>query len=389
VIPEGTAAVVPAPPDVADRVALDLLFAAPPFTGLDHHALHILRGLGEVGWSVDVWVAGRVVPEVATEAGPHRVIPFPSPPRSLRLGWEQLAVPWRFGRHPRGYGLLHAVTGVAPLLCDIPLVVTVPDLTFRIAPQDLHPRARLYFGALVPPTIRRARRVMVSSQAVRTQVIDLFGVPPEHVTVAPLCAESFFEPPAPEVVVQTRKRFGLPERYILYVGTIDARKDLPRLRAAYDLLPPDCADVALAFAGRTAYGAERLGRLLARPGKRGHVIMLEYVPRRTLPALYAGASVFVYPSRYEGFGLPVLEAMACGAPVIVSADPALAELVAGAGQVLQTDAAAELTQAIERLLRSDSSRTLLRERARARAREYTPRRLGEATARVYAEALAA
>lgn len=370
-------------------MAIDLLFAAPPFTGLDHHALHILRGLADVGRSVDVWVAGRVAPEIASEASAHRVITFPSPPRALRLGWEQLAVPWRFGRHPHGYGLLHAITGVAPLLCDMPLVVTVPDLTFRISPQDLHPKARLYFGTLVPASIRRARRVMVSSEALRQQVIDLYGLAPEHVIVAPLCAETFFTPPAADVVVQTRKRLGLPERYILYVGTIDARKDLLRLRAAYDLLPPDCADVALAFAGRTAHGATRLLRRLARPPKRGHVILLDYVPRETLPALYAGAAVFVYPSRYEGFGLPVLEAMACGAPVIVSSDPALAELVDGAGVVLQTGTPAELTQAIERLLRSDARRAELRQQGQARAREYTPRRLGEATARAYEEAISA
>lgn len=117
--------------------------------------------------------------------------------------------------------------------------------------------------------------------------------------------------------------------------------------------------------------------------------MLDYVPRESLPALYAGASAFVYPSRYEGFGLPVLEAMACAAPVIVSSDQALTELVDGAGLVLQTGEPAELTQAIERLLRSDARRVQLGERGRARAREYTPRRLGEATARVYAEALAA
>jgi glycosyltransferase involved in cell wall biosynthesis len=382
------AVVFPEAGDAAgNRVAIDLLFAAPPFTGLDHHALHILRGLAEVGWPVDVWVASRVAPEIASEAGPHRLVTFPSPPRPLRLGWEQWVVPWRFGRRPRGYRLLHAVAGVAPVLCNVPLVLTVPDLTFRLSPQDLHPRARLYFGTLVPASIRRARRVMVSSAAVRQQVIDLYRIAPDRVVAIPLCAESFFRPPSADHVVETRKRFRLPERYLLYVGTIDSRKDLPRLRAAYDLLPPDCADVALVFAGRTAFGAERLVRQLARPPKRGHVIMLDYVPRETLPALYAGASVFVYPSRYEGFGLPVLEAMACGAPVIVSSDAALAELVGEAGVVLQTGTPGELTQAIERLLRSDASRAELRQRGQARARDYTPRRLGEATARVYQEAL--
>ena len=317
-MPKTTAVAPDAREAVANRVAIDLLFAAPPFTGLDHHALHILRGLAEVGWLVDVWVAGRVAPAIAAEASAHRLVTFPSPPRPLRQGWEQLMVPWRFGRHPRGYGLLHAVTGVAPVLCDIPLVVTVPDLTFRLSPQDLHPKARLYYGTLVPASIRRARRVMVSSEAVRRQVIDLYRIDPDRVTAIPLCAEAFFVPPPADVVVQTRKRYRLPERYILSVGTIDSRKDLTRLRTAYDLLPPDCADVALVFAGRTAYGAERLAQLLGRQPKRGHVIMMGYVPRETLPALYAGASAFVYPSRYEGFGLPVLEAMACGAPVIVS-----------------------------------------------------------------------
>ncbi len=386
-MPEATAVAPDARDAVANRVAIDLLFAAPPFTGLDHHALHILRGLAEVGWPVDVWVAGRVVPEIAGEASAHRLVTFPSPPRPLRLGWEQWVVPWRFGRHPRGYGLLHAVTGVAPILCDIPLVVTVPDLTFRLSPQDLHPKARLYFGTLVPASIRRARRVMVSSEAVRRQVIDLYRIDPDRVTAIPLCAEAVFVPPPADVVVETRRRYRLPERYILYVGTIDSRKDLNRLRAAYDLLPPDCADVALVFAGRTAYGAERLAQRLGRPPKRGHVIMLGYVPRETLPALYAGASVFVYPSRYEGFGLPVLEAMACGAPVIVSSAAALVELVGDAGVVLQTADPAELTQAVERLLRFESAREPLRQRGQARARQYTPRRLGEGTARVYQEAL--
>lgn len=373
----------------SERVAVDLLFAAPPFTGLDHHALHILRGLTEVGWLVDVWVSRRTAPAIAGEADGHRLVAFPSPPRPLRLGWEQWAVPWRFGRRPRGYGLLHAVTGVAPLLCDLPFVVTVPDLTFRLSAQDLHPKARLYFGTLVPASIRRARRVMVSSAAVRREVVDLYSLEPDRVVVIPLCTEPFFQPPPAAVVLETRKRLRLPERYILYVGTIEARKDLTRLRAAYDLLPPDCADVALVFAGRTAFGAEPLARELGRTPKRGHVIMLDYVSRETLPALYAGASVFVYPSRYEGFGLPVLEAMASGAPVIVSSAAALVELVGDAGVVLQTDTPAELTQAIERLLRFEGAGAELRQRGEARARQYSPRRLGEATARVYEEALRA
>ncbi|HYM49780.1 MAG TPA: glycosyltransferase family 1 protein [Candidatus Limnocylindrales bacterium] len=372
-----------------DGVGIDLLFAAPPFTGLEHHALHILRGLNDVDTHVDVFVQEDVAPAIAEAAEGHRLIPFPRVPRALRLGREQWAIPWRFGVHPRSYRLLHGVIGVAPLLLDLPLVLTVPDLTYRATPQQLHPRARWYFATLVPRSIRRARRVMVSSEAVRREVIDVYHIAPDRVVRVPLCADAIFHPQPPEVVVDVRKRYGLPERYVLYVGTIDPRKDLARLRAAYDLLPPDLSDAALVIAGRTAHGAERLARELRRGSKHGHVLTIGYVPRESLPALYAGAAVFVYPSRYEGFGLPVLEAMACGAPVIVSGADALRELVADAGVVVSSPEVEALTQAVERVLRFDDERKDLQQRALVRASQFSARRLGEQTAAVYRQALSA
>jgi alpha-1,3-rhamnosyl/mannosyltransferase len=374
---------------MVDGVGMDLLFAAPPFTGLEHHAFHILRGLRMAGTSIDVWVQDRVIPELGDAADGHRLIPFPSVPRGLRLGAEQWAVPWRFGAHPHSYRLIHAVSGVAPVLMKAPLVLTVPDLTYRVAPNNLHPRARLYFGSLVPRSIRRARRVMVSSEAVRKEVIDLYHIAPDHVVTVPLSVEPSFSPRPSGEVVEARKRYGLPERYLLSVGTIDSRKDLRRLRAAYDLLPPDLSDHALVLVGRTAHGAERLARDLQRPTRRGHVLLPGYVPRETLPAIYSGATVFVYPSRYEGFGLPVLEAMACGRPVVVSSAPALRELVGEAGVVVPGASVEDLTRSIERLLRSDADRERLGARALDRARAYSTQRLGAQTLEVYRQALSA
>jgi glycosyltransferase involved in cell wall biosynthesis len=254
----------------------------------------------------------------------------------------------------------------------------------------MHPRARWYFGGLGPRSIRRSRRVMVSSHAVRRQLIDLYHIAPDRLAYVPLCAEAIFTPRSAEEIADVRKRFGLPERYILFVGTVDPRKDLARLRAAYDLLPSDLADdSALVFVGRTNRGAERLARELKRPGTRGHVLALDYVPRDLLPAIYSGAAIFVYPSRYEGFGLPVLEAMACGAPVIVSSAEALTELVEDAGVVLPGDSVHELTQAMERLLRFDDEARRLREAGLRRATAFNVERIGRETAEVYRQALAA
>ena len=371
-------------------IALDLLFAARPFTGLEHHALHILRGLRAVDVSVDVLVPSDVIPDLNDAAEGHRLLPFPRVPRGLRLGREQWSVPWRFGAHPRALPLLHSVLGVAPVLSGVPLVLTVPDLAYRIRPGDMHPRARWYFGTLGPRSIRRARRVMVSSQAVCRQLIDLYHIAPERIAHVPLCADPIFTPRPAEEISGIRRQFGLPERYILHVGTIDPRKDLARLRAAYELLPPDLVDdSALVYVGRTNRGAERLAKQLRKPGPRAHIIALDYVPREVLPAIYSGASVFVYPSRYEGFGLPVLEAMACGAPVIVSSAEALAELVADAGVVLRTESIEELTQAMERLLRFEGEQQRLRDAGLARSKAFSIARLGRETAEVYRQALAA
>lgn len=372
-----------------DGVAVDLLFAARPFTGLEHHALHTLRGLTRAGASVDVWAPRNILPDIGDAVQGHTVVPFGPVPRPLRLGREQWAVPWRFGAHPRDYRLMHCISGVAPLLTRIPLVLTVPDLTFRVFPRDLHPKARLYFGWLVPRSIRRASRIIVSSEAIRRQVIDLYHIAPERVHRVPLCADAIFVPRPRQEVVAARKKYGMPERYVLCVATVDVRKDLGRLRAAYDLLPADMQDTALVVAGRINPGSERLARELTRPSRRGHVIGLGYVPRDVLPALYSGASAFVYPSRYEGFGLPVLEAMSCGAPVIVSASAALAELVGEAGVVLRTESVEELTRAIERVLRFEDQRRRQGQLALDRAAEFSVDRLGAQTAEVYQEALAA
>jgi glycosyltransferase involved in cell wall biosynthesis len=378
------------PNSVPDGIAVDLLFAARPFTGLEHHALHILRGLHRVGASVDVLVPRDVVPYLGNALEGHRVVPFPRVPRWLRLGREQWSVPWRFGANPRALRLLHSVAGVAPLGTAVPLVLTVPDLTYRVRPGDLHPRARWYFGAFGPRSMRRARRMMVSSNAICRQVIDLYHIAPDRVAYVPLCADDIFSPKSAEEIAGVRKRFGLPERYVLHVGTVDPRKDLARLRAAYELLPSDLADdSALVFVGRTNRGAERLARLLRRPGPKGHVLALDYVPRELLPAIYSGAAIFVYPSRYEGFGLPVLEAMSCGAPVIVSSADALTELVDEAGVVLRTESVEELTQAMERLLRFDDEPRRLREAGLRRSTTFNVERLGRETAEVYRQAAAA
>ena len=355
-----------------DGIAVDLLFAATPFTGLEHHALHILRGLHKVGASVDVFVPADVITDLGDAAIGHQIVPFPRVPRGLRLGREQWALPWRFGAAPRALHLLHSVMGVAPVFSAVPLALTVPDLAYRIRPEDMHPRARWYFGTLGPRSIRKARRIMVSSHAVSREVIDLYHIAPERVSYVPLAADPIFTPRPSIEVADVRKSFGLPEHYVLYVGTIDPRKDLGRLRAAYELLPPDLTDdSALVFVGRTNRGAEGLARELRKSGPRVHVIGLDYVPREMLPAIYSGASIFVYPSRYEGFGLPVLEAMQMGVPVLTSTGGSLPEVAGDAAVLVNPLDVSAMMRGIRDLGADREKRTELVARGKCQAAKFS------------------
>src|SRR3989442_9802474 len=142
---------------VPEGIAIDLLFAAQPFTGLEHHALHILRGLHQVGASVDVLVPSDVIPDIQDAVKGHRVVPFPRVPRGLRMGREQWSFPWRFGTYPRALRLLHSGLGVAPPLSALPLVLTRPPPTHRIPPDGLHPRSPWDLRVPWPRGTRRGR----------------------------------------------------------------------------------------------------------------------------------------------------------------------------------------------------------------------------------------
>ncbi|HEV8639051.1 MAG TPA: glycosyltransferase family 1 protein, partial [Chloroflexota bacterium] len=266
-------------------------------------------------------------PPVPLEPLPGRVTSdWLTPPALVRqenaakLWFEQRGVPAR--ARAVGADLLHYPYFAAPLRSPAPLVVTIHDLIPLLLPEYRgSPLVRAYMG-LQSVTVRRARLILADSQASRHDVVRLLSVPRHRVRVVPLGVDPEFRPAPAEAVAAVRARYGLPERYLLYSGGLDVRKNVERLVLAY----------ARARASRgvgeplvvTGDAAKRgplhrpLPPLIERLGLGEHVRLVGLVPEAELPALYTGATLFVYPSRYEGFGLPVLQAMACGAPVACS-----------------------------------------------------------------------
>ena len=234
-------------------------------------------------------------------------------------------------------------------------------------------------------SIRRADCVISDSEYGRQEILAEYNLPSEKVVSVLLAAGSVFSPVAPDRLPGLLAPFGLqPGQYILSVGTLEPRKNLTTAIKAYARLPETIRqDMPFVIAGMKGWRTDGLDKEVAALIEKGQIRRLGYVPDEALPALYSGARAFVYPSLYEGFGLPPLEAMACGAPVIVSNRSSLPEVVGDAG--LQVDAldVNGLAQAMSQVIEDDVLRASLRQRGMERAKGFSWRRCAEETLAVY------
>lgn len=259
---------------------------------------------------------------------------------------------------------------------------TLHDLTCWLLPE-MHQAANV-IGAhrFADRVLRDAAGVIAVSENTRKDAVHLLGLPPERIEVIyPGVAEAFFEVP-PQSIEAARARYKLQRPYVLFVGAIEPRKNLGRLLEAWEGLPESArAEYDLVVAGPPGWGDRSiLDRL--RAGEAG-VHYLGYVPEADLPPLTAGATVFVYPSLYEGFGLPVVQALAAGVPVITSAVSALPEVAGDAAVLVDANSVAELRSAIDRLLSSESLRRELASKGVRRAAHFRWERCAQDSLRFF------
>ncbi len=317
-----------------------------------------------------------------------RLTRLPTERPLVRIAWEQVALPIELSRGR--IDLLHALGFVSPLAWRGPTIVTAYDLSFLRYPNLFNRGNRLYLTRFAPPSLRRATRVIAISEHTRQDVIQLCGVPPERVTTIVLAADSRYRPATPEAVDRFRTERELPKRYILYLGTLEPRKNVATLIQAYaELRRAGDIDHSLVLAGARGWHYEPTFSLVRRLGLEQWVLFPGYVAADEQALWYSAADLFAYPSLYEGFGLPLLEAMACGTPVVASNTSSLPEVVGDAGLLVDPSDVGGLASALRNVLQSDSLRQRLREAGLARARRFSWGKMADETVQVYEAVLRA
>jgi glycosyltransferase involved in cell wall biosynthesis len=356
------------------RIALNAWFWNQPETGSGQYVRRLAEHLAAIDPSLEI-------------------IPIHPPPTSAlgKVLFEQVTFPRQARRV--GADVAHVPYWAPPLAPSVPTVVTIHDvIPLRLRAYRGGPLVRLY-TALVSASAPHATLILTDSEASRQDVLTCLGLPPERVRAIPLAADARFRPEAEPEDEAIRARYGLPRQYILYLGGFDVRKNIRVVLEACGWLGPILGeDCPLVLAGRlpardTPFAldprrqAQELGLLPE------WVRTIGPVHEADKPAVYRGAVAFVYPSRYEGFGLPVLEAMACGVPVVASNASSIPEVVGSAGVLLPPDDAEGMAGALLQLVQDERFRAEMRRRALEQARRFSWEETARRTLEAYRDAL--
>ncbi len=360
-------------------VAIDVTTLRGHISGVGYYTARIVEHLALAG-------GGEVSELLLLSNGPvNRPLPqgarlvtgFRFPVRSV---WMQFLLPLLL-RKVRP-DIVHYTNYLAPALPTAPYVVSVHDMSLTRTPEHHTLKKRLLTASLVPIVARRARLVLTPSRATSLDVIADLRIAEERVVSIPYAAAEMFRP-----VKERPTCHGTDQPYFLFVGTIEPRKNLLRLINAFADFAHDVPDVRLVLAGQRGWKCEEIYERARAADVVDRITLLDYVNEAALPALYSHALACVYPSLFEGFGFPVVEAMSCGTPVLTSNSTSLAEIGAGAALLVDPLDTRALTEGMRALARDADLRADLRARGLARAATFSWSETGRKTLAAYRRAL--
>lgn len=385
------------------HLAINGWFWDRPTSGSGQYTKRLVEGLDAL--DVDLRIS-LVIPDRIPDGQQHetdggqeaalpaacRVHPVPGSGSNLgKLRFEQGAFPRACVR--LGVDVAHVPYWAPPLRSPVPIVVTVHDLIPLLLRHYRRGALQRLYTALVSATVRGASGVLTDSKASREDILTHLRLVPERVHAVPLAAADHYGPEPSRDEKAVRARYGLPERYVLYLGGFDVRKNLATVLATYRWVGPALGETCpLVIAGRlperdTAFTPDPRRLMREEEVDEGLVHFSGFVDEADKPPLYRGAVAFIFPSLYEGFGLPPLEAMACGTPVVGSNTASLPEVVGDAGVLLPPLEAEGMAGALIQLATDEGFRLEMSRRALDQAARFSWGRTARATLEIYHEAL--
>jgi len=366
------------------RIGIDARITYYTRGGISHYVLSLLRALAALDSQTSYCVLYSRKQHRPPEGAPNfAAVPCWTPSHHRLERWALGAEIARLRLE-----LLHSPDFIPPAWGYRHSVITVHDLNFLYDARFLSAESRRYYNGQIAWAVQRADAILADSQATRADLVARLGVAADKVTVAHLAPGPAFRPLPAHEVAQVCERYGLVPGYILFVGTLEPRKNVPGLLHAYRLLlDAERTDARLVIVGARGWLAEPLEAEVQRLRLERRVHLLHGVPDADLPALYNGAAVLALPSFYEGFGLPVLEAMACGTPVVAANRTSLPEVVADAGLLVDPEDDGQIARALAQALNDAALRARLRAAGLARAAQFTWERTALITRAVYRRVL--
>jgi glycosyltransferase involved in cell wall biosynthesis len=369
------------------NIALDGMPLASPLTGVGHYTFELARSLALASPS-DRFTLVSPLPaspsnlELIKQRAPEN-LSFKNAGRGLlNRRWWSVGLPLYLRNS--SFDLFHGTNYEIPLLSKRPSVVTIHDLSMLLHPEAHEPHLVRRARWRLPLMTRSASRILTPTESVKTEVCERLGVDPEKVVVTPEAPRSIFRRLVEEQTRQTRQQLAIDDEFILFVGTIEPRKNLLTLVNAFErVVQTTSFRPQLVIAGGRGWLMDDFEATLTAKGLKERICFTGYLHDDDLCALYSSCKAFVYPSLYEGFGLPPLEAMACGAPVIASAIGSIKETVGETARLVDPQSSEDLAQAIAELLTNENLRQNLSAAGLERVKKFSWERTAVKTLNVY------
>jgi len=373
------------------KIALDGMPLASPLTGVGHYTFELARSLA-LAAPTDQFALISPLPHSqstfqAIEGRFPGNLSYLNLERSaLNRRWWSAGLPLYLSRN--SFDLFHGTNYEVPFWSRRPSVVTIHDVSLFLHPEAHERRLVRRARWRLPLMVRLASRIITPTRSVKSEVCEKFGIDPDKVVVTPEAPRPAFKRREGAQVVELCKRLGIRDDFILFVGTVEPRKNLHRLVEAFDrVLRTTSLSPQLVIAGGRGWLMDNFTAVIRQKGLEDHVCLPGYLHDEDLCALYSSCKALVYPSLYEGFGLPPLEAMACGAPVITSNIPAITETVETAARIVDPCDVDDLSKAIVEILSDEKMREHLSQAGAERVKNFTWEQTAMKTLEVYRQVL--